>query len=68
MMQTVLHMLPLVFVVMLACYWAYRAGRRDVQAREKEAEDEKDMEARLVEDRLRRDADYARRVRKRFTR
>ena len=68
MMQNALYALPLVFVVLVACYWAYRAGRREAQAQEKEAEHEKDMEARHLEDRLRRDADYARRVRERFTR
>lgn len=67
-MQAVLYILPLVFVVMLACYWAYRGGRREAQAEDKKAEHEKDMEARRIEDRLRRDADYARRVRERFTR
>lgn len=67
-MQTILYALPLVFVVMLACYWAHRAGRRETQAEDKKAEHENDMEARRIEDRLRRDADYARRVRERFTR
>ena len=68
MMQAAVYILPMVFIAMLACYWAYRAGQRDARAQERKAEDEKEMEASRIEDRLRRDADFANRVRDRFTR
>lgn len=67
-MQTAAYILPLAFIAMLACYWAYRAGQRDGRAQQRETEDEKEMEANQIEDRLRRDADFANRVRDRFTR
>lgn len=60
--------LPVFLVVVLCCYFAYRTGKSDGTAAEKQAEDIKDKDARIIEDRLRRDADFAKRVRRRFTR
>ena len=60
--------LPVVFALLLCCYMAYRAGRSDGAAEQKDLEDIKDRDAHIVEDRLRRDTDYAGRLRKRFTR
>lgn len=68
MMEAALYILPLSFIAILACYWAHRAGKRDGAAQERDTENEMEMDARHIEDRLRRDADYALRVRKRFTR
>jgi len=60
--------LPLGFLLALCCYFAWRAGRGEGATAQKNLEDIKDKDARVIEDRLRRDAAYARRVRQRFTR
>jgi hypothetical protein len=60
--------LPTVFIVLLCCYFAYRTGKTEGTAAEKSAADIKDKDAKVIEDRLRRDADFAKRVRQRFTR
>lgn len=60
--------LPLVFIVLLCCFYAYRSGRNAGRDAEKTAADIKDKDAKIIEDRLRRDADFAKRVRRRFTR
>lgn len=62
------YSLPVFLLVALCCYFAYRTGKGDGTAAEKQAEDIKDKDARIIEDRLRRDADFAKRVRRRFTR
>lgn len=62
------YALPLGMALALCCYLAWRAGRGEGTAEQKDLEDIKDKDARIIEDRLRRDAAYARRVRQRFTR
>ncbi len=63
-----MYALPLGFVMTLCCYMAYRAGHSAGATKQNNSEDIKDKDARVIEDRLRHNADYARRVRQRFTR
>lgn len=52
----------------LACYVCYHAGKSDQKAEELHEHLSANRKAYLARDRLRRDADYAGRVRGRFTR
>lgn len=52
----------------MAGYVCYHAGKSDQKARELDEHLSSHRKARLARDRLRRDPDYARRVRDRFTR
>lgn len=52
----------------LVCLAFYHAGKSDQKAEDLHAQSFTSRKARLFRDRLRRDAAYARRVRKRFTR
>ncbi len=64
----VLGFCALSFCVFLACRWAFRAGREEEKAQNERGRNEHVEKALLYRDRLRRDADYARRLRARFTR
>jgi|GEM_PF-1837998 hypothetical protein len=68
MTELLFYSLPLGFMLGLCCYFAWRAGRGEGAAAQKEREEAKEKDARAIEDRLRRDAAFARRVRQRFTR
>lgn len=63
-----LEFLALLFCMFLACRWAFRAGRSAEKAQAERGKNEHVEKALLHRDRLRRDADYARRLRARFTR
>lgn len=55
-------------VLGLLCFAFYHAGKSDQKAEELNAQGFTSRKARLLRDRLRRDAAYAKRVRARFTR
>jgi len=59
-------LLPLGFG--LGFYFAYQAGRSGAQKEEHEKRQDQSIAAKYVQDRLRHDDDFAKRVRDRFTR
>jgi len=67
-MTEALVCLVLFFAIGLAAYWAYRSGRSAERAARQERQSDEVAKTRRLLDRLRRDADYARRLRDRFTR
>lgn len=63
-----LEFFALLFCMFLACRWAFRAGREKEKGAHEQGKNARIETALRHRDRLRRDADYARRLRARFTR